>query len=162
MLSLLRSYFSRLQTTPTKAVTDALPPASISRVRTRAVCESTGKRVIAPSRLFFNTMPAGTLPCAYRVAPHACYQVLRGLTRECLHLSLAGPLRSSWKVRPGMARCMSRALASSFQTHVISINWSRDIITRVISETLLESNRLVSYLSHSLSSYRSQHPEVIS
>ncbi|CAM9251698.1 unnamed protein product [Ectocarpus sp. 12 AP-2014] len=67
-------------------------------------------------------------------------KVLRGLTRDEVHSSLAGPLRSSWKVRPGMARCMSRALASPFQTHVVSINWSQDVISRVLSQTLLDSH----------------------
>ncbi|CAM9374486.1 unnamed protein product [Scytosiphon promiscuus] len=64
-------------------------------------------------------------------------KILRGLTRESVHSSLAGPLRSSWKVRPGMARCMNHALLSSLQTHVVSINWSRDVITQVLSETVL-------------------------
>eukprot|EP00903_Cladosiphon_okamuranus_P019242 g17693.t1 len=67
-------------------------------------------------------------------------KILRGLTRESVRSSLAGPLRSSWKVRAGMARCMSRALASPFRTHVVSINWSRDVITTVLSETLLEND----------------------
>lgn len=42
-----------------------------------------------------------------------------------------------------MARCMSRALASPFRTHVVSINWSQDVITTVLSETLLENHRWV-------------------
>lgn len=54
-----------------------------------------------------------------------------------MHASLSGPLKSYWKVRPGMAQCLSRALSSPFQTHVVSINWSRDVIKAVLSEALL-------------------------
>lgn len=75
--------------------------------------------------------------------PPAFFQVLRGLTRDKIHSSLSGPLRSSWEVHPGMARCMSRALASPFHTHVVSINWSQDVIATILSETLFEGSRWV-------------------
>jgi len=43
---------------------------------------------------------------------------------------------------------MSHALASPFQTHVVSINWSRDVITTILSETLSDSPRWVALFHH--------------
>lgn len=74
----------------------------------------------------------------YRHRPSlSSVQVLRGITRESVQASLIGPMSSSWKIRPDMTRCLFRALASPFPTHVVSINWSRDVIASILTEARL-------------------------
>ena len=63
-------------------------------------------------------------------------QVLRGITRESVRASLSQSLRSSWSMRPGVPAFLSRASMSQFPTHVLSINWSRDLITSALLETM--------------------------
>ncbi|CAM9679302.1 unnamed protein product, partial [Discosporangium mesarthrocarpum] len=64
-------------------------------------------------------------------------QVLRGVTRESIRSLVAGEMRPMWAVRPGLAPCLRRAMGSPLlATHVLSINWSRDVIVGVLGDTL--------------------------
>lgn len=69
-------------------------------------------------------------------------QVLRGVTREMVVRHFLGPLRPLWEVQPGMARCLKRALAAPFCTHIVSVNWSQDVVASVLRRGLSPGLRL--------------------
>lgn len=82
---------------------------------------------------FLDTLDEVDLASIHRVSKS---KVLAGLTVEDIKKALLGPLRSQWVTRTHMADCVNRALATdlSFQRHILSINFSQDVI-----ETILES-----------------------
>ncbi|CAM9658300.1 unnamed protein product, partial [Phaeothamnion confervicola] len=62
--------------------------------------------------------------------------VLAGLTRPGLRRAMLGSCRKDWRVRPGMAATLHRAVAFPLETHVLSINWSVDVVRAILEDSL--------------------------